>query len=132
MNALNELKSNNPDSELFSPNSLLHKINDLSEWCDEAYLRIEAALYELSPLVSEDCELFRTATRHAAFVFSHLALSFGWAFDTDDHFEFQNLTKDQIYDWRERVNLAFTGFLMGNMPSLEELESCNRPDENAG
>lgn len=126
MNALNELKSNNPDSELFSRDSLLHKINDLSEWCDDAYLRIENALYELSPLISADNDLFRAAVCEAAFLFSHLALSFGWAFDEDDHFEYQNLTKNQIYDWRERVNLAFTGFLMGDMPDRRTLASCNR------
>ena len=126
MNALDELRSNNPDCEQFSPDSLLHKINEEAEWCDDAYLRIENALRELSLLVSKDANLFRSAVHDAAFLYSHLALSFGWAFDNDDHFEYQNLTKDQIYDWRERVNLAFTGFLMGKMPSLESLGSCNR------
>ena len=116
MNAFGVLIGNHLEHELFENASLIGSVTSRSEWSADQFWRIAIALYDLHGKSTTDEQTFRDAAREAIFIFSHLALSFSWHFDPDDHFEYQNLTSDQIYDWRERTNILFEGFIAGEMP----------------
>lgn len=96
---------------------LIGIICDHQRWSPEAYWLIDKALYELETDALTDCETFRKAVREAAFTYTHLLLSFSWHFDPDDDWEYENLSSDEIYHWRERVQVTFEGFLTGAMPA---------------
>lgn len=116
MNRLAVLLRNHLHHEQYSDSSLIGSVSSRSEWSAEQFWLIAAALYELDEQSQADDDLFRNAVREAIFIYSHLTLSFSWHFDPDDHFEYQNLSTDEIYEWRERTNVLFEGFIAGGMP----------------
>ena len=116
MNQLSVLVGNHLGHELFSDSSLVGCVTGRSEWCADQFWSIAASLYELHEQSRTNNKLFRDAVREAIFIYTHLTLSFSWHFDPDDHFEYQNLSTDEIYEWRERTNILFEGFIADGMP----------------
>ena len=116
MNPLTVLVGNHLHHEQFADASLVGCVAGRSEWSASQFWLIAAALYELHDKSRTDDRLFRHSVREAIFIYSHLTLSFSWHFDPDDHFEYQNLTTDEIYEWRERTNMLFEGFIADGLP----------------
>lgn len=116
MEAFDILIGNHLNHNKFSDVSLIGCVTGRSEWSADQFWLIAKSLYELDEKSKEDDRLFREAVREAIFIYSTLALSFSWHFDPGDHFEYQKLTTDQIYDWRDRTNMLFEGFIAGGMP----------------
>jgi len=116
MNPLAVLFGNHLHHEQYSDSSLIGCVSSRSEWSAEQFWLIAASLYELHEQSENDNALFRDAVREAIFIYSHLTLSFSWHFDPDDHFEYQNLSTDEIYEWRERTNILFEGFIADGLP----------------
>ena len=116
MDAIGVLARNHLGHDRFADTSLIGCVTSRSEWSADQFWLIATALYDLGAISKHDEQTFRDSVREAIFIYSHLTLSFSWHFDPDDHFEYQNLTSDQIYEWRERTNILFEGFIAGGMP----------------
>lgn len=125
MNPFDVLLANHLCHERFSDASLIGCITNQRRWSAEAYWEIELALYDLAQQVPSNERLFRDAVREAVFIFSHIMLSFGWHFDPNDEFEYENLSRDKLYQWRERAHAIFEGFLSGSMPDNTALQLRN-------
>ena len=92
--------------------SFLGRLHEEGVWDTDEYWRLEWALYQL---VNEAPRSQETSWRVFR-IFSHTFLSLGCHFDPNDGFKLKDLTNDEIYELRERVQLVFEGYFSGSMP----------------
>lgn len=113
------------DNHEQTQDSLIGFISKHQRWSVESYWTLDKALYDLVGATLEDNDLYRTAVHHAIFTYSHLLLSFSWHFDPNDDWQYETMDCEEVYKWRERVQLTFEGFLTGVMPSNSAAELQN-------
>lgn len=102
--------SNCPSSEYWDDNSFIGNLHENEVWINEKYLSFELVLYTFSERHSASeitWELFKIFSILMSFFISH--------FDENDFSQIKNLSQEQIYSAKERVQLVFDGFFQGRM-----------------
>lgn len=101
--------------------SFVAKLHECQTWERDQYWLLEWALYDLMAK-AKDCEdlwgpVFRIFSRTMGLICSHL--------DENDLFEIGNLTRDEIYEFRERIQIVFEGFFYKRRPERVEFAEPN-------
>jgi hypothetical protein len=89
------------------------RLYDDAIWSRDEYWLLEWALYQLVSARDQDSELRWRVFR----IFSSTFMSISAHFDSNDVFEVENLTPDELIEFRERFQLVFEGFFSGEMPN---------------
>lgn len=102
-------------SPAYDEKSFAGVLHERGIWQEEQYWLPEAALYALAheKTVAVDlyAEVFMTFNFVANAICSHL--------DQDDLYEIENLDREKVYDFRERIRMVFEGFFVRKMPDQE-------------
>ncbi|TWT79523.1 hypothetical protein CA13_09270 [Planctomycetes bacterium CA13] len=85
--------------------SFMGTLHESHHWNHAKFGALEDAILQLAGNKHDD------TTIAALFqIFDYLMLLFGCHFDPSDDFKFKNLTIEQICDYRERVQVAFSAY----------------------
>ena len=120
MSAKNTIAENFPECENWDKNSFVGILHEQQCWSHVQYWALEQALYKICPeekSAVENLMLF--------YVFSFVFGAIGSHLDKDDFFEIKNLSREEVYSFRERVALMFEGVFRGRMPSQGIFELIN-------
>ena len=118
---MNQILRNFPHCKEYSENSFTGIFHEKLKWDDIEYFKLEEELYEQCNIY-KSVDLPRDLSWPAMRIFSFLMLSLGCHSDPKDGFEIEDLSQEQIWDRRERVQLVFEGFFKGGMPNKKHLE----------
>lgn len=91
-------------------------------WSDEEYLKLDNELYTLAKEYNHSNTIPRELVWRCMRIFSLIMLYIGCHFDDNDSYRITNLTNDELYLRRERLQLVFEGFFQGKMPNKKYLE----------
>lgn len=114
---MNEIDRNFPGCPDYSDQSFLGLLHDQRQWSDIEYQRLDAELYILAAKYRDSENLPRELVWRAMRIFSHAMLLIGCHFDSNDDCRISNISNEELYKRRERLQLVFEGFFMGVMPS---------------
>ena len=95
------------------------RLHEEGVWSWEEYWQLEWALHRLCgdpPTRELHWRVFR--------IFSYCFASFAHHLDPNDAFEISNLSREELYDAKERFQLVFEGFF-GAMPAQDCFEQAN-------
>ena len=85
-------------------------LHETFHWDHAKFKKLENAILQLAGNKHDDI------TIAALFqIFDYLMLLFGCHFDPSDGFNFKNLTSEEIIDYRERVQVAFSAYFYRNL-----------------
>ncbi|WP_157649992.1 Imm41 family immunity protein [Burkholderia ubonensis] len=101
--------------------SFIAVLHEQGIWQRDQYWLLERALYELTAAQSERDNL----SGPIFYIFSYVMNAISSHLDRDDSFEIGNLTKDNVYEFRERIRLVFEGFFLKNFPDQSMFEEEN-------
>lgn len=120
MNAKNKIAENFPESEKWDQNSFVGILHEQQRWSHAQYWVLEQALHTI-------CLEEKSATENLMlfYIFSFVFGAIGSHLDKDDFFEIKNLSRAEVYCFRERVALIFDGVFRGCMPSQSIFELIN-------
>ncbi|CAB3808896.1 hypothetical protein GCM10011400_71320 [Paraburkholderia caffeinilytica] len=90
-------------------------------WERDQYWLLEWALYALMDKTENCDELCGPVFR----IFSCIMVAVCSHFDENDLFEIENLTRDEIYEFRERIQIVFEGFFSKHIPERVEFAEPN-------
>lgn len=105
----------------YSDSSFLGIFHEQNKWDDDEYFKLESELYQESLNLGHNIAIPRELSWRVMRIYSYLMLSLGCQYDPNDGFEIINITRDQFYERRERVQLVFEGFFSGKMPDKDIL-----------
>lgn len=95
--------------------SFIAMLHEKGVWQREKYWLVEWALYELVKR-EEDCsELFGAIFS----IYSYAMLSLSSHLDQNDLFRVVNLCEDEIYEFRERIQIVFESFFLEKFPNKQ-------------
>jgi len=97
------------------------RLHEEGFWSWDEYWLLELALYELAGAVDISRELYWRVFR----IFSYCFAALGHHLDPNDAFQITNLSRDEVYDAKERFQLVFEGFYEGRMPEPTAFEQQN-------
>lgn len=104
----------------YDENSFIGCLHEQNIWHREEYWLLEKALYDLSEQSNEP------ETNHRIFcIFSRVFLLLCAHYDDNDVFHIENLSRQELYDLRERWQVVFEGYFSGYMPSQTIFEIAN-------
>jgi len=109
----------------YSDGSFLGIFHEKLCWDDGEYFKLEDALYEQCQVHAGSDHIPRELSWRVMRIFSFLMMSLSCQYDKNDNFKIGNLTRDQYYGRRERLQLVFEGFFKGEMPDKEILISAS-------
>lgn len=109
------INRNFPWCDEYSENSFTGVFHEEQRWDDDEYFKLEDALYE-NCATHAGSDLPRELSWRVMRIFSFLMMSLSCQYDQNDGFKICNLTRDQYYARRERLQLVFEGFFKGEMP----------------
>ena len=121
MDAMATLAENDANSPCWRDDSFVALLHEARRWDERAYLKLEAAFFALCETRKTDGRTRNKIDCIAARIFSYTMLTFSCHFDPNDGYSIQNLTEDDIYSWRERIQLVFEGFFAGELPNRDTL-----------
>lgn len=119
--ALSTVSSNDQTSKHWSEQSFIGIVHEEYRLDADAFLLFESAVGELRKHRDTDQDLRRLADRVVSHIFGYTMLMFSCHYDPKDGFTFQGLTEDELFLWRERVQLVCEGYFGNPMPSSEVL-----------
>ncbi|WP_153555273.1 Imm41 family immunity protein [Roseimaritima sediminicola] len=125
MDAMTAIAENDVDSPCWRDDSFIGLLHEARRWDERAYLKLETAFFALCETRKTDGRTRKKIDRIAARVFSYAMLTFSCHFDPNDGYSIQNLAEDDIYLWRERIQLVFEGFFAGKLPNHDTLRPQN-------
>jgi hypothetical protein len=128
LEALTVIARNFPGCPEWDHTSFLGRLCDDSTWSRDEYWLLERALHQLVAASAQDSELHWRVFR----IFSLTSLSISAHLDRNDSFKVKNLKQEELYAFRERVQLVFEGFFSGEMPALSECFEEINPLLSAG
>ena len=118
---MNEINRNFAWSKDYSEESFVGIFHERNSWNDDAYFNLENYLYAQCEIHKDDSSVPRDMYWPAMRIYSYLLLSLGCHLDSNDGFELKELSLEQIYARRERLQLVFEGFFKGEMPNKKYL-----------
>ncbi|NKJ49574.1 hypothetical protein CIC12_23140 [Burkholderia sp. SG-MS1] len=92
-----------------------------NEWQRDQYWLLEWALYEIVKKAENYEELCSPVFR----IFSGTMSTISSHFDQNDLFEIKNLEREEIYEFRERIQIVFGGFFAKHMSERVVFEEEN-------
>jgi hypothetical protein len=118
---MNQINRNFAWCDEYSDDSFAGLFHEKRKWDDEEYFKLENYLYEQCEKYKDQSFLPRDVFWPVMRIYSYLSHSIGCHFDENDGFELIGLSREQIYERRERMQLVFEGFFKGDMPKKEHL-----------
>lgn len=97
-------------------------MNERRRWSDEEYFKLDNELYDLAEKYGNLEQLPRELAWRIMNIFSYVMLTIGCHYDSNDLYEFENLSDAELCDRRERFQLVFEGFFRGEMPNIGYFE----------
>lgn len=123
MNYIEAILRNFAWSDRYDEESFTGILHERATWDLEQYWEFEAAIYRLADHPTDFPSLMWPLFR----IFSHTMVSFGAHFDPNDVFRIENLTDEQVHDYRERFQLVFEGMFSGEMPVQSSCFETSNP-----
>ncbi|WP_196480780.1 Imm41 family immunity protein [Burkholderia diffusa] len=108
-------------SREYDESSFIAMLHEQGIWQKDQYWLVERALYDLTGVQSEGDSL----SGPIFYIFSYAINAISSHLDQDDSFEIKNLTKGEVYEFRERIRLVFEGFFLNNFPDQSMFEEEN-------
>jgi hypothetical protein len=105
----------------FDEQSFTGELNERQVWNLDEYWLLETALYKLAEAGAPSPELAWWIFR----IFSHTFMSVSAHLDSNDVFVIKNLSSEDFYDFRERIQVVFEGFFSGDMPEQSSFDLQN-------
>jgi len=105
----------------YTEESFVGQLHENKTWNDDEYFKLEGTLYELCSEYKDAQCIPRDLAWPIVRIFSYLMLTLGCQYDSNDAYEIENISREQFYDRRERIQLIFEGFFTGEMPDKEFL-----------
>lgn len=121
MNPSTTISRNYPWADEYDEESFLGCLYEMNVWNKEEYWLLETALYQLNAANAYDEEI----TWRVFKAFSSCFKLISAHFDTNDVFKIKNLSVEEVYDYRERVELVFGGYFRKKMPSQDIFDLVN-------
>lgn len=118
---MQHLNRNFAGCDEYSVDSFLGLYHEEAVWNDDEYFKLENDIYALASEYSGSSTLQREVAWPVMRLFSYLMLSLGSHCDPNDGFKIKNISDEQFYSRRERVQLVFEGVFKGEMPKREFL-----------
>ena len=116
---MNQINRNFAGSEEYSADSFVGQFHEQRIWDDDAYLELENHLYDACEKYKGQENMPRAVIWPVMQIYGFLMMSIGCHLDANDGFEIKNLSREQIYERRERLQMIFEGFFTGKMPDKE-------------
>ncbi|WP_322026759.1 Imm41 family immunity protein [Burkholderia sp. BCC1977] len=101
--------------------SFIAMLHEQGIWQKDQYWLVERALYDLTGAQSDGDNL----SGPIFYIFSYAMNSISSHLDQGDSFEIKNLTRGEVYEFRERIRLVFEGFFLNNFPDQSMFEEEN-------
>jgi hypothetical protein len=120
MNENQIISSNFPWCEEWDESSFIGYLHDYAMWDYEKYWQLELSLYNICKQnISFEMKwrIFK--------IFSSTMMMFCSHFDQNDVFKIKNLSNEEIFDLRERVQLVFEGIFQNKMPNQDIFDLKN-------
>ncbi|MBB2984784.1 Imm41 family immunity protein [Paraburkholderia tropica] len=107
--------------EAFSETSFVSILHEDGLWQREQYWLLEWAVCNLISNAVEHADvcapIFQIFSRTIGLICSHL--------DSNDLFEIKNLERDDVYAFRERIQIVFEGFFLKRLPKNALFDELN-------
>lgn len=108
--------------DAYVDDSFIGILHERSIWDDDEYFKLEGSLYGLCEQFNQSDSLPRDVAWKIFRIFSYLMVSLASHSELNDGFTVSNLSDEQFFNRRERLQLVFEGFFEGKMPDKEILE----------
>jgi hypothetical protein len=118
---MNEINRNFAWCEDYTENSFVGIFHEKHQWNDDEYFKLENYLYQQCKIYNEKSDIPREVFWPVMSIHGYLLQSISCHFDSNDGFKLQGLTREQIYNRRERLKQVFEGFFIGEMPNKQYL-----------
>lgn len=111
----NIILENFPWSDIYSESSFIGQLGGPESFNKMKYWELEYALVSLTPEFDYNNDLRWPIFR----IFSLTMRKFASHYDSNDGFSIKKIKKEDLYDFRERIQMVFEGFFMGEMPDFD-------------
>ena len=112
MDSYKIIAMNSASSPEFDEQSFIGQLHESGVWQKEQYWLVEWAIYDLIKKSGNHDDLHGSLFR----IFSYVMGAISSHLDQCDMFEIENLEREEIYEFRERIQLVFEGFFEKRIP----------------